>query len=168
MLLLFAQAAQPFKLDGTTWAIIVATATALMAGYKFLDKFIEAKLAAKKEKNGNGTGCVGRSGPLPLCEKSLPKAVDEIHEVMLMGQPVSEVQRQRNEGHKALLNTSDFQERNFEATRIVARELLWARKGGEPPESDKGKKPKSDKDRCNDTDYWDEEVDKLLKKERRK
>jgi len=165
MLLLFAQAAPSFNV--TTWAIIVATATALMAGYKFIGKLIDDRLEARKEKkNGNGTGCMG-AGKLPLCEKSLPKAVDELHEVTLMGQPVSEVQRQRNEAHEALLNTSDFQERNFEATRIVARELLWARKGEPKAKSDKDKKAKSERDRCDETGYWDEEVDKLLKKERR-
>ncbi len=165
MLYLFAEAAPPFRLDGYTWAIVVGTATVLMTAYKFLDKFIEAKIAAKKEKNGQIQStqpdqpvCAG-AGLLPLSEKSLTKAVDELHEVTLMGQPVSEVQRQRNEAHKALLNTSDFQERNFVATKIVARELVRRRiteengkKDNPPPGPD-------------DTAEWDAVVDKMIKKE---
>jgi hypothetical protein len=159
-----AQTAPAFKLDGQTWAIIVATATVLMALYKFTDKLIEAKLATRKEKkNGSNGGppvCQAHSGPLPLSEKSLSKAVDEIHELAFMGMPLAERQRKDLQLHDAQLNTSVFQERNFQATKMVAAELLRARKGKQ-----NGKKPDQESDPNEDTAYWDKEVDKMLKEE---
>lgn len=156
MLLLIAET-QPtsVNIDTQTWAIIVGTITVLGILYKTLDKYIDDKLAIRKEKNGNGKesngkGCVGRSGPLPLSEKSLAKAVDEVHEVLLQGGSVSEVQRQRTEGHRAAVETRDF-------TKIVARELVRAR-----ITNGKKHKPNPDNDK---TGEYDAIVDKMIKDE---
>lgn len=164
MLWLLAQANPPSSvtIDAQTIGWVIGIITFVFGAMKAAEKWLDSELLKRKEKKANGNGsCQAHSGPLPLSEKSLSKAVDEMHELSFMGLPLAECQRKALERHDAQLNTSVYQERNFQATKIVARELIRKRKA-----KNNGQKPEAAAEDPNeDTAYWDNEIDKMLKEE---